>query len=114
MRRLHAAALLFAMAFAPAQAQDTWTGSDKRLHFAGSAFVGLAAAAVTDSNGEAFAGCAAVGLAKELATWRALDVKPSGRDMVWNLLGCSAGIGLARVAIRHEQGRTTVSFAAAF
>lgn len=95
---------------APSIAQDEWTGPDKALHLGGSAVMGALATAMTDSNAKAFAGCGAVGALKELVTWKAKDVKPSGKDMAVNLLGCGLGVAGGRFVASQADGRVQVTY----
>lgn len=91
-------------------AQDDWRGPDKALHMGGSAVMGALATAMTDSNGKAFLGCGAAGALKELVTWKAKDVKPSGKDMAVNLLGCGLGVAGGRFVASKADGSTQVTF----
>lgn len=87
---------------AGAQAQDDWLGRDKALHFSVSA--GLAGASygvgslVLEERWQRalLAGSVSLsaGLAKEAYDW-AGPGHASGRDLVWDLLGCLVGVGVA-------------------
>lgn len=93
-----------------AAAQESWRGSDKVLHLGGSAVMGAVAAELTESNPKAFAGCAAVGAAKELASLVLLKVKPSGKDMAVNLLGCGLGLAGGRLAVQQGAAGPVVTY----
>lgn len=89
-------------------AQDSWTSPDKALHFSGSAVIGGIAAHRLEPM-RAFGYCAGFGVAKEVATWAFQPAnKPSGKDMVWNAIGCAAGVGLTRWSLARQGDRTEV------
>ncbi|WP_437741187.1 hypothetical protein WMF39_36850 [Sorangium sp. So ce1504] len=91
-----------ARAYAPLRAADPWFGDDKMRHFCASiALAGggyaLGALATSDLRQRLALGAAVAlgaGLAKEVYD-AAGHGTPSARDVVWDALGTSAGLGLS-------------------
>lgn len=71
-----------------AHAQDTWSGSDKKMHAGLSALIGIGTRQVwRDEPLKAWGVALIPGLIKE-----ATDTKPSAKDMVANALGAALGV----------------------
>lgn len=68
--------------------EDTWNGSDKKMHAGVSFLIGMGARQVyLDEPLKAFGWALVPGLIKE-----ATDTKPSAKDMVANALGAALGV----------------------
>lgn len=90
----------------PAQAQDSWTGHDKALHF------GVSVAAGYFCRGFLFQGpddelralgCGvAPGLVKELIDAGEPGNKFSGKDLVWDIAGAYVGVKFGGWVIRKN------------
>lgn len=92
IRKYLTALALFAGFLAPACAQDSWTGEDKKTHFAVSlAFGFVGGRAYPDEPLKGFAVGIAPGVIKEI-----LDSRPGGsgfsmKDLAWDALGAALG-----------------------
>lgn len=106
---VHASIFMVLLGASGAQAQDSWRGSDKVLHLAGSAGMGLVASNLSPNGWEAFGGCAAVGVAKELADSSGLG-RASAKDLVADLVGCGLGVAGGRLLIRVTSGQAQVTY----
>lgn len=73
------------------RADDFRFQRDKQLHFAGSIGMGALANVVTDDPVKAFAGCAAVGAAAELAPKFTGHGVSSWHDFAYDVAGCAIG-----------------------
>lgn len=87
---------------ATARADDDWFGRDKGLHAAASAVIAAGSYAAStpwldDRGSRAAVGASvalAAGVAKEL--WDAAGHgDPSGKDLVWDVIGTAIGVGAA-------------------
>lgn len=86
------ALILLSLCIATAPAQDSWTGSDKKLHFGVSTISGFVARSFFPNEPIKAIGLALVpGLLKELSDSRDTGNKFSGKDMTWNFLGALTG-----------------------
>lgn len=98
-----------------AQAQDTWTGPDKKLHVAGSFAVGVVAGIYVQDNKPLAFGLAMVpGTVKELLDARQGGTGFSGKDMVANALGAALGVYASSWLVTYAKGTTRVSYATTF
>ena len=97
------------------QAQDTWTGPDKKLHFGGSFVFGLAAGFQFPNNKPLAFGLALVpGLAKELMDAQKGGTGFSHKDMVANALGAALGVYTSGWLVTHTRGTTMVNYTKEF
>ncbi len=71
---------------------DEWTGTDKQLHFAVSAALGVAAYSQTHDRAQAFAWAIAPGVLKEVADSQSEGNRFSGKDLAWDALGAFVGV----------------------
>lgn len=77
---------------APTYAGDSWTGNDKREHFAYSAMTAVVVQAVVPNPWAAAALASAPGLLRELTGSTGF----SHKDMAWNLAGVALGVAGGR------------------
>lgn len=96
-----------------ANAQDTWSGRDKRQHFAISFAAGVGCSQVF--QGATAYGCAILpGLVKELSDSQEEGNKFSGKDMVANALGAYLGVRTGRWLIMRHNSQTIVAYRVQF
>ena len=92
---------------APAVAADSWTGSDKVLHFAGSAGIALLVTDISRDPSVGFWSSVAVGAAKE---W--VDKRTGGdasvRDLVMDVAGAYLGSETGRWMLYRNKQTTTI------
>ena len=110
LRSINAIALVMSLSSAPAVAADSWTGSDKVLHFAGSAGIALLVTDISRDPSVGFWSSVAVGAAKE---W--VDKRTGGdasvRDLVVDVAGAYLGSETGRwMLYRNKQTTTVVAF----
>lgn len=91
---------------APTYAGDSWTGNDKREHFAYSAMTAVVVQAVVPNPWAAAALASAPGLLRELTGSTGF----SHKDMAWNLAGVALGVAGGRFVAARSQGRTQVTY----
>jgi putative lipoprotein len=109
MRILFAVALL--LCHIGAQAQDTWSGKDKQLHFGVSLALGAAARQLAPNNELAAFGAAMVpGLVKELIDKSQEGNHFSAKDLVANALGAYVGVKVGGLLIQHNRITYTKEF----
>lgn len=98
---------------APAQAQDTWNGRDKRVHASMSCFFGAGAAAwQRDSPGKAWLIAMVPGALKEATdATTATGTGWSWKDMAANALGAGLCVHGARLVLSRSEGQAQVTFA---
>jgi uncharacterized protein YfiM (DUF2279 family) len=77
---------------APLVHADAWTGTDKQLHFAVSAALGVAAYSQTHDRHRAFAWAFTPGLLKEIADSQQDGNAFSSKDLAWDALGALVGV----------------------
>ncbi len=83
----------------PAQAQDKWTGLDKRLHFAGGAVVSGSVLQLTDNPKLAFAAGVAVGIGKEVWDTQNPGHTPSYKDAIVTFAGAALATSVPGLSI---------------
>lgn len=89
--------------FRLAEEGDSWTGKDKKLHFAGSAALGLVAGAAVDDKRIAFGAAVGIGFLKEMR-----DATKKGgtgfsyKDMGANIAGAAVGVYAGNCLIRLQ------------
>ena len=106
---LVAASLAFAAL--DCRAQDTWTGPDKKKHFAVSVVSGVFARQLAPHNELAAFGVAMVpGLLKELVDAGQRGNKFSTKDLVADALGAYAGVKLGGLMIAPADGGARVTY----
>lgn len=103
------------LACCPSWAQDSWSGPDKKLHFAFSAVVGFAAVNQwPDNKPKAFLVAMAPGLLKEIMDAQRGGTGFSGKDLTADALGAAFGVYTGGWLISRNQGTTKVAYATAF
>jgi uncharacterized protein YfiM (DUF2279 family) len=85
--------------------KDTWSGSDKKLHFAAGALVAGAVVGGTRHRGYGTAAGCAAGLGKEL-----IDPVFSSKDLIATCIGALAGAYAAGWMLSRKADVTTVSY----
>jgi uncharacterized protein YfiM (DUF2279 family) len=106
-------ALLCSPAFATEKPVDSWSGSDKALHFGVSAVVGFAAVNQwPDNKPKAFLVAMIPGVLKEVSDRKTTGF--SGKDLVADALGVALGVYAGGWLISRNQGTTKVAYAATF
>lgn len=81
------------MAFcSPVAAQDSWTGPDKKQHFALSAVFGIASGMQFANKPTAIGVAMIPGLVKELSDAQSGGSGFSIKDLVWDLIGATTGV----------------------
>lgn len=94
---------------------DEWTGNDKALHFAGSAFIAAAVTAATQNERIGFWSSVAVGVVKEVYDYDHPSTNTASlKDLTWDVLGAYMGARLAGWSIRQSHGETVISFSRLF
>lgn len=89
-----------------AQAQDTWTGSDKKMHAGVSMLIGFGARHQWPNEPMKAFGVALIpGIVKE-----ATDDKASAKDMVANAIGAAVGVYTGGLFITYAEGKTTIHY----
>lgn len=102
-------------AYSPAFAQDTWTGSDKKLHFGVSFVLGYATGNQWPDNKPLAIGVAMIpGILKEVADSQKGGSGFSSKDLVWDLVGATLGVYSAHWMIRRNDGSTQVVYKTEF
>ena len=105
--------------FAPlCVAQDSWTGPDKKKHFAVSAAAGFLCKGffppARDSDLIAV-GCGVLpGLVKEIGDAQEEGNRFSGKDLAWDLAGAFVGVKLGGLMISRHGSTTTVAYSMSF
>ncbi len=114
-RAAAACALLFACATAGAGCRpgDAWRGEDKRLHFAGGAFISTVVTMHTGDPMTGFLAGTAAGVVKEAADAGGLG-QCSGKDLLVTVAGAALGAWAGHIVVTRVQGRTTVAYVAQF
>lgn len=98
-------------AHAGGSSADTWTGADKKMHFAVSATLGFAAINQwPDEPGKAFALAMVPGLLKELSDAQRGGAGFSGKDLAADALGAALGVAAGRWLIARQGGQTVLLF----
>ena len=98
-----------------AHADDTWTGADKKLHFAVSFMAGVATANQWPDNKPLAIGVAMLpGLVKEAMDAQKGGSGFSGKDLVADALGAVAGVYTTHWLIARQNGQTVVAYRAEF
>lgn len=93
----------FSFTIASAAQADSWTGTDKTLHFGGGAAVGIAVTLATDKPAYGIAAGAAVGLAKELYDTQHRDIHtPSVKDLLVTVAGAAVGSYATHLVLRED------------
>ena len=104
------AALILATSVMPAAAQDNWNGPDKKLHFAVSAVLGLAAVSQwPDNKPKAFAIAMIPGFLKEVSDAQSGGSGFSRKDLVADALGAAFGVYAGGLLISRAQGTTKIA-----
>lgn len=118
MRTLATAALLLCSLAAhaagdesAARAADRWSGKDKQMHFAISAFAGVAAAQLAPHNEWAAFGVAMIpGIIKEIGDSQTQGNFFSVKDLAADALGAYVGVKFGHFLIRHNHVTYTREF----
>lgn len=93
-----------------AHAQDSWSGSDKRMHAGVSALIGIGTRQVwRDEPLKAWGVALIPGLIKE-----ATDQKPSAKDMVANALGAALGVYTGGLFVATNGDQIVVGYSTEF
>ena len=104
-------ALAAALLCTTAAAQDSWTGPDKKQHFAFSFAAGFLARGIFHelTAPQAIAVGMIPGVIKEIAD-SGNGGKFSGKDLVWDLAGAAAGVYIGGLVIGPRSIRYTTTF----
>lgn len=92
---------------------DVWSGDDKNLHFAAGVVIAGIVTTYTSDPWAGFYTSTAVGYAKELAD-TVTEGECSLQDFVVTAAGSALGAYMGNFVIKHNQGRTVVTYAAQF
>lgn len=107
MKKLAATALICLSTCAVAQ--DSWNGSDKKLHFGVSFVLGVATANQWPNEPLKAWGVAMVpGVLKEVSDRSTTGF--SGKDLVVDAIGAALGVATGRFMVSRREGKTVVSY----
>ena len=115
MKALIAATL--ALSSITATAQDSWTGQDKAMHFGVSYVLGIAAGNQWPRPNDRWKaiGIATIpGLLKEFSDSSKGGSGFSGKDLVWDVIGATAGVYSAHWLIGRQDGKVALMYRTEF